>query len=892
MSLARCVNAGKAFVWAVIVSTIATVGLAAGGEEAATTKPVVVLDRSSYWRVLYSWGMPVVRTEEGTDVINPVEYGVCKTCRASERHIETFPAPGWTDTAFDDSSWCRRPFYGEFISGEVDARAGSGLASNRLRQLSLRGKFTVTDPAAVRGLTLRLHYRGGAVVYVNGREVARQFLPAGALKPGEPAEPYPREAVLHPDGKIVHWYTDHELAEKSVYPLRVRKLEDLAIPADVLRQGTNVLAIEIHAAAHLPECLDRRAGATWSTAGFLDASLRAGGGEGIVANVVRPGGLQVWNTNLLEIVRTADYGDPHDRLRPIELAGARNGSYTGRVVVSCDQAIQGLKATVSELAGPSGPLPASAARVRYGTFSPGAAGLGHIVYPGFKTLEAEEAAVVSAPAEAPVVRAGMHSSILRAREEAGLPAPADGAVQPVWLTVRIPRSAAPGEYRGTLTIQADGHDPVAAAVRLRVIDWTVPDPKDFATFMGVVQCPEAVAGQYRLPFGSPGHWRRVGESFDLIAALGGDVLVIPLTAESQYGNARSMVLWTAGENGAYTLDFSQVEKYVDVALAHMGRPRFVVVGVWDSCGRRAEVARREHPRISVRDPATGEIANLDGPPHGTEQSVAFWRPVLTGVRAILRKRGLEETMVLGCGGDILPGADVVEAFHAIAPDVGWQATRHFASPATGLKRQDGTVGVLYETNILYAWSSHAPSCQRVQGWRTEPSRVWMPRPLNDTSPLPMVRVACEQMLLAGRPGQGQVGADFWPVQDEKGRLGRTFYGRYPETHEGNASMSMTSLLWPGPEGPAPTLRYEIIRENLQECEARIFLEKLLSAEPCMLPPELAGRCQELLDERTRWHRLSQVAAEASFSFAFSGWQRRSAELYAAAAEAARAIGGQ
>ena len=107
---------------------------------------------------------------------------------------------------------------------------------------------------------------------------------------------------------------------------------------------------------------------------------------------------------------------------------------------------------------------------------------------------------------------------------------------------------------------------------------------------------------------------------------------------------------------------------------------------------------------------------------------------------------------------------------------------------------------------------------------------------------------------------------------------------------------MTMLLYPTPEGAVATLRYEASRENLQECEARIFLEKLLTAQPCPLPAELAKKCQDVLDARTRWHRILSAwqsidlnsTRKLAMFWAYSGWEERSAELYRCAAEAAKA----
>jgi hypothetical protein len=153
----------------------------------------------------------------------------------------------------------------------------------------------------------------------------------------------------------------------------------------------------------------------------------------------------------------------------------------------------------------------------------------------------------------------------------------------------------------------------------------------------------------------------------------------------------------------------------------------------------------------------------------------------------------------------------------------------------------------------------------------------------------------EQNLLADRPGMAQVGADFWPPKPEKGKFAlSTLYSRFPRTAQvgpGNKAVTSGQLLYPGPDGPVPSLRFELTRENLQECEARIFLEKLLSAKPCPLDEALAKKCQETLDERTRWHRVNfnLGTPDVYLSWPYSGWEERTIRLYEASAEAAKAM---
>jgi hypothetical protein len=119
------------------------------------------------------------------------------------------------------------------------------------------------------------------------------------------------------------------------------------------------------------------------------------------------------------------------------------------------------------------------------------------------------------------------------------------------------------------------------------------------------------------------------------------------------------------------------------------------------------------------------------------------------------------------------------------------------------------------------------------------------------------------------------------------------------------------MLAPGRDGAVATHRFEMIREGLQEAEARVFIDRALVEKK--ITGELAKRCQEILDERTRamlrgatplyisraaWrdHPVNEHAwwsgcSEAGYQwFITSGWQDRSKRLYDAAAEVAEKLG--
>jgi len=874
-------------------------------DPADTQSPVTVLHGSSVWRVLYSLNAPLARSPgrpaSGPGASSGSEESL-KEIRGKKKFdfMTAYPPDGWTGVDFDDAGWARTHWFRKYYNGELDSRAGGGAPNLNIRQISIRGKFTVTDPAKAGELKLTLLFRGGAAVYVNGREIARAHLPKDA-KPGDPAEMYPDGAYLKPDGKPWNWWNDRDTIGKECYPLRVRRLEKVPVPADMLRKGTNVLAVEIHAAPYPAVFGKPKVNPQWCSAGLCELRLETTRPGVVVPNVARPSGMQLWNADLVEQVGPNSYGDPHEPLKPVRLVAPRNGVAAGRVIVSSDGPIRGLSANLSELTGPDGrALGASAAEVRYGKLI------------SLNGSALRDDALLARPADRvdppPLPKPDRWTAQRhKARTDDGLPAEiTPGAYQPVAVVVDVPAEAAAGQYQGTLTISAEGEKPVPVPVELTVADWQAPEPPDFAFWFGLIQSPEGVALRYDVPLWSDRHLALLDRSFRLIAQTGGKVLFLHLTAETEYGNERSMVIWERspnrvhrslepqdkGPDGTLSPDLSGVEKFVNTAVKHF-KPTFVPVCVWQWPDYR------KAPRITVRDAKTGALENVSAPANGTKEAEAFWRPVLLGVKAILEKAGLGDRMLLATGSDRYPDQTTVSVFQRILPHVGWEAHRHSPRGGEWMRAESGNVPVKYIANVWGQWDNWDPDDRRVYGWNYSCGKAgtlwtWLDRRTYDPAGFTRFRTMCEQILLADRCGLGQIGADFWPAPVKKGQRARgTLYSRFPHSANvggGNKGCTTNQLFYPGPGGAVPTLRYQLIRENIQECEARIFLEKLLTADPCPLPQPLARKCRQVLDERTRWHRIgySLSTGDVNTFWAYSGWQERTRKLFEVAGEAVRA----
>jgi len=905
----------------VVAATAALCGVA-GKAPGAETADNVILDTSSLWRVRVVRERDEVTLKDGTVdhvrlTYNSKAWGKRNTIEAftAEKvnpiRLPTHTSSDWMQPDFDDSTWvrCRGPLFATDPKGR---KGGWGSPNVNWKLLLLRGRFEVTDPATAEGLTLSLAFRGGAVVYLNGAELTRAHMPAGEISLYALAQPYPDDVYLTQQGHLISTF-DHRLPGVTErMRKRLRHLSGFRVPASKLRKGVNVLAVAIHRPPapwmfyttrirpYPFGIYDGRNKAAWSRMALWQVRLAALPGAAVAPKVSGSGGagLLAWNHGTLCKVHASDYADPHEPLRPVRITGVRNGAFAGQVVVGCAKPIRGLSVAVTDLSGP-GTIPASAVEVRYGR-PDGAVRRGGV--PWFDSLDEV------APAEVRVHEEGGSAGEGHAGDwqlpEVPVYEEGGSAVQPIWITVRIPRTARPGDYRGTVTIRADGARPIRVPLEVRAIDWTLPDTTAFTADVDMFQSPESVAMQYNVPMWSESHWRLLDKTFGLLAPLGVKTLYITCVRRTHLGNEHAMVRWVRGADGGLTPDLSVAERYLDVAITHLGKVPGVILYAWEppnSMGHAGSGPSRTHDReilITIVDPTTGRLSKAKGPVWGTPECRAFWRSLNTAALAMLRKRGMAGSMMLGLLGDHRPTKRAMDDLSTGAPDVGWAVHSH--------NYCDTWMG--YDMRMCVAlWGVKCypadPDEGYGYGWRNPFWLAYNPREMHLASPLVEHRIKIESRLSskpwnmsrwprsAGVRGIGRLGADFWPVLKDRHGRRRALAARYPETYWGQLCLNygIPRLLGAGRNGPVPTVRSEAFRENMQEIEARVFIEKALldDATRARLGADLARRCRVALDERIRMALYS--AGEGWVWFAGSGWEQRTETLFRLASEAAKAL---
>ena len=421
-----------------------------------------------------------------------------------------------------------------------------------------------------------------------------------------------------------------------------------------------------------------------------------------------------------------------------------------------------------------------------------------------------------------------------------------GAVVPIWITVQVPRTARPGPYTGQVTIELEGSPSIHVPLKLEVADWALPDTQNYRTWVELIESPDTLVQEYKLGFWSDKHFAMIAQAMNFMGDMGSRVIYVPLICRTNFGNEQSMVRWIKKADDAYEWDFSVMERYLDIAEKHLGRPKIVVFNVWDSyvipgadyfndtwwnkltedqrksnffleLKKRGDAVRAIQarygisPAVSVLDPTTGKIEPQYLFAYNDPRGQAIWKRLFTALRTHLARRGLEKAMMVGMIPDNWPTKEQVAAINEASGGLPWVVHSHGGM---------GPKPVGYAANVFYVnYLADAPK-DRSYGWK-RPELVVEYRRNEDLNvwPAATVRNFLELNITGTQRGVGRIGADFWPVfRNKTGQRQGRVWERYPQSQWRNLDL-YSYVLAPGPDGPVATNRYEFLREGLEECEA-------------------------------------------------------------------------
>ncbi|MBP5486709.1 MAG: DUF4091 domain-containing protein [Bacteroidales bacterium] len=143
-------------------------------------------------------------------------------------------------------------------------------------------------------------------------------------------------------------------------------------------------------------------------------------------------------------------------------------------------------------------------------------------------------------------------------------------VRPVWITVNIPRDAAPGKYKGSITANCDGKV-MTLPFSLEVGKKVLPEPKDWKFHLDLWQNPYAVARYFNVPLWSEEHFNRMRPIMEHLASAGQKVITTSIFQHPWNSQTEdpfeSMVGKFKGLDGTWRYDYTVFDRWVEFMMS-------------------------------------------------------------------------------------------------------------------------------------------------------------------------------------------------------------------------------------------------------------------------------------------------------------------------------------
>ncbi len=204
-------------------------------------------------------------------------------------------------------------------------------------------------------------------------------------------------------------------------------------------------------------------------------------------------------------------------------------------------------------------------------------------------------------------------------------------VRPVWITVNIPRGAAPGNYQALVRIKAHDNVLKKLVLNLNVLPHTLPEPAQWTYHLDFWQHPSAVARVNKLELWSDAHFKRMRPVMKRLADAGQKVITATLNKDpwnvQTYDPYADMIIWTKKADGSWAYDYTVFDRWVSFMMS-LGINKMInaySIIPWNN-------------EIHYKDAATGQFVDVKAVP-GTSAFIELWTPFLKDFSKHLKTKG-------------------------------------------------------------------------------------------------------------------------------------------------------------------------------------------------------------------------------------------------------------
>lgn len=232
------------------------------------------------------------------------------------------------------------------------------------------------------------------------------------------------------------------------------------------------------------------------------------------------------------------------------------------------------------------------------------------------------------------------------------------SVRPVWVTLEVPRDAAPGDYTATLTVVGDAAQR-ELRLNVRVLDKTLPEPADYAFRLDYWQQPFSVARYNQVEKWSEAHFNGLRPYMEMLRRAGQRCVTATLFYEPWGEQSNdphdAMVGVTKKSDGTWEYDYTVFDQWVEFAAE---------CGISEQINCYSMIPWNKTFRYF--DEAQGKDVDLVCEV-GSSEYVALWKPFLAAFAEHLRAKGwFEKTCIAMDERDL---SDMLKAYELLQETV-------------------------------------------------------------------------------------------------------------------------------------------------------------------------------------------------------------------------------
>lgn len=143
--------------------------------------------------------------------------------------------------------------------------------------------------------------------------------------------------------------------------------------------------------------------------------------------------------------------------------------------------------------------------------------------------------------------------------------------RPVWVNIWVPADVRSGSYKGKIEFTCGAYQIPALEIVLKVVNQTLPAPKDWAFRLDLWQNPFAAARYYDVPLWSAEHFDAMRPEIKILADAGQKIITTSIMHKPWGGQTEdyfeSMVMRVKKIDGTWSYDYAVFDKWVEFMMS-------------------------------------------------------------------------------------------------------------------------------------------------------------------------------------------------------------------------------------------------------------------------------------------------------------------------------------